>query len=41
MLLPFDQAAAAEAAGIAARRRVGRPVEFRDVQTAGIAAARA
>lgn len=40
MLLPFDQVAAAEAAWIAARRRAGRPVEFRDVQIAGIAAAR-
>jgi len=40
--LPFEQAAAAEAARIAARRRrAGRRVGFHDVQIAGIAAARA
>lgn len=40
-VLPFDQTAATEAAAIAARRRrAGRPVEIRDVQIAGIAAAR-
>ncbi|HKX08475.1 MAG TPA: type II toxin-antitoxin system VapC family toxin [Stellaceae bacterium] len=40
-VLPFDQAAAEAAATIAARQRqAGRPVEIRDVQIAGIAAAR-
>jgi predicted nucleic acid-binding protein len=40
-VLPFDQAAAGSAALIAAKqRRAGRPVEIRDVQIAGIAAAR-
>lgn len=40
-VLPFDQPAANSAALIAAkRRRAGRPVEIRDVQIAGIAAAR-
>ncbi len=40
-VLPFDQSAANSAAVIAAkRRRAGRPVEVRDVQIAGIAAAR-
>ncbi len=40
-VLPFDQAAAESAGEIAARqRRAGRPVEIRDVQIAGIAAAR-
>ncbi len=40
-VLPFDQAAAGSAAMIAAKqRRAGRPVEIRDVQIAGIAAAR-
>ena len=40
-VLPFDQAAAQAAAVIAAaQRRAGRPVEIRDVQIAGIAAAR-
>jgi len=40
-VLAFDQAAAEAAAGIAARqRRAGRPVEIRDVEIAGIAAAR-
>jgi toxin FitB len=40
-VLPFDQAAAEAAATISARqRRAGRPVEVRDVQIAGIAAAR-
>lgn len=38
---PFDVAAATAAAGIAAsQRRSGTPVEIRDVQIAGIAAAR-
>ena len=40
-VLPFDQAAADAAGRIAAERsRVGRTVEIRDVQIAGIAAAR-
>lgn len=40
-VLPFDRPAADAAAAIAARRRqAGRPVEIRDVQIAGIAAAR-
>jgi toxin FitB len=40
-LLPFDRTAAEAAAAIAARQRqIGRPVEIRDVQIAGIAAAR-
>lgn len=40
-VLPFDQSAAETAAAIAAeQRRVGRPVEIRDVQIAGIAKAR-
>ena len=40
-VLAFDQAAADAAATIAARQReAGRPVEIRDVQLAGIAAAR-
>lgn len=40
-VLAFDQAAADAAATIAARQRdAGRPVEIRDVQIAGIAAAR-
>ncbi len=40
-VLPFDQAAAESAGEIAAgQRRAGRPVEIRDVQIAGIAAAR-
>ena len=40
-VLPFDQPAAEAAAAIAARqRRAGRPVEIRDVQIAGVAAAR-
>lgn len=40
-ILVFDQAAAEAAAGIAAsQRRAGRPVEIRDVQIAGIVAAR-
>lgn len=40
-VLAFDQAAAEAAAAIAARRReAGRPVEIRDVQIAGITAAR-
>jgi hypothetical protein len=40
-VLPFDLSAAHAAAAIAAsRRRRGRPVEIRDVQIAGIAAAR-
>ncbi|MEK7245730.1 MAG: type II toxin-antitoxin system VapC family toxin, partial [Pseudomonadota bacterium] len=38
---PFDRAAAEAAAEIAAReRRSGRTIEIRDVQIAGIAAAR-
>jgi predicted nucleic acid-binding protein len=40
-VLSFDPAAAVAAAALAARRRrAGRPVEIRDVQIAGIAAAR-
>jgi toxin FitB len=40
-VLPFDQPAALAAGVIAAeQRRQGRPVEIRDVQIAGIAAAR-
>lgn len=40
-VLPFDQSAAQAAGAIAAeRRRAGRTVEIRDVQIAGIAAAR-
>lgn len=40
-VLAFDQAAADAAATISARQReAGRPVEIRDVQIAGIAAAR-
>lgn len=40
-VLPFDSAAAEAAGRIAAeRRRAGRPVEIRDLQIAGIAAAR-
>ena len=40
-VLAFDQAAAEVSAKIAARQReAGRPVEIRDVQIAGIAAAR-
>ena len=40
-VLAFDRAAAEAAAGIAAReRRAGRTIEIRDVQIAGIAAAR-
>lgn len=40
-VLPFDQTAAEAAAIIAARQReAGRPVEIRDVQIAGITAAR-
>jgi toxin FitB len=40
-VLPFDQAAAQAAGLIAAeRQRAGRPLEIRDVQIAGIAAAR-
>lgn len=40
-VLPFDDAAATEAAQVAARRqRAGRPVDFRDTQIAGIALAR-
>jgi toxin FitB len=40
-VLPFDRSAAEAAAAIAARQRqIGRPVEKRDVQIAGIAAAR-
>ena len=40
-VVPFDEAAAQSAGRIAAeRRRLGRSVEIRDVQIAGIAAAR-
>lgn len=40
-VLPFDDAAARASAVIAARQReAGRPVEIRDVEIAGIAAAR-
>jgi toxin FitB len=40
-VLPFDRTAAEIAASIAARQRqIGRPVEIRDVQIAGIATAR-
>jgi toxin FitB len=40
-VLPFDRTAAETAAVIAARQRqIGRPVEMRDVQIAGIAVAR-
>ena len=40
-VLPFDRTAAETAAVIAARQRqIGRPVEIRDIQIAGIAAAR-
>jgi len=40
-VLPFDQMSAHTAAAIAAKQRAaGRPVEIRDVQIAGIAAAR-
>jgi toxin FitB len=40
-IVPFDEAAAQAAGRIAAeRRRVGRTIEIRDVQIAGIAAAR-
>ena len=40
-VVPFDRTAAETAAVIAAKQRqIGRPVEIRDVQIAGIAAAR-
>ncbi len=40
-VLPFDEDAAQEAADRAAERRaVGRPVDFRDIEIAGIVAAR-
>ena len=40
-IVPFDEAAAQAAGQIAAgQRRSGRPIEIRDVQIAGIAAAR-
>jgi predicted nucleic acid-binding protein len=40
-VLPFDRTAAETAAALAAKQRqLGRPVEIRDVQIAGIAAAR-
>ena len=39
-VVPFDSAAAHAAGRIAAERRTGRPVEIRDLQIAGIAAAR-
>ena len=39
-VLPFDRAAAETVAALAAKQRqIGRPVEIRDVQIAGIAAA--
>lgn len=40
-ILPFDDAAAVEAAALAAtRQRAGRPVDFRDTQIAGIVISR-
>jgi predicted nucleic acid-binding protein len=40
-VLPFDHEAAREAAGRAAERRAsGKPVDFRDIQIAGVVAAR-
>lgn len=40
-ILPFDDAAATEAAALAAKRQLaGRPVDFRDTQIAGIVLAR-
>jgi predicted nucleic acid-binding protein len=40
-ILPFDHEAAQEAASRAAERRaVGRPVDFRDIEIAGIVSAR-
>jgi predicted nucleic acid-binding protein len=40
-VLPFENDASLEAAGIAARRRLaGRPVDFRDVEIAGIVASK-
>jgi predicted nucleic acid-binding protein len=40
-VLPFDRTTAETAAAIAARQRqIGRPIKLRDVQIAGIAAAR-
>jgi toxin FitB len=40
-MLPFDRTVAEAAAAIAARQRqIGGPIEIRDVQIAGIAAAR-
>lgn len=40
-ILPFDRAAAEEAASRAAERRaVGKPVDFRDIEIAGIVSAR-
>lgn len=40
-VIPFDQEAASEAAARAAERRIaGRPVDFRDVEIAGVVAAR-
>lgn len=40
-VLPFDAAAAAESAALAAeRQKAGRPVDFRDTQIAGIALSR-
>lgn len=40
-ILPFDREAAQEAAGRAAERRaVGKPVDFRDIEIAGIVSAR-
>ncbi|HEY6577867.1 MAG TPA: type II toxin-antitoxin system VapC family toxin [Rhizomicrobium sp.] len=40
-ILPFDRESAERSAEFSAKRRLaGRPVEFRDVETAGIAAAR-
>jgi toxin FitB len=40
-VLSFDRTAAETAATIAARQRqIGRPIEIRDIQIAGVAAAR-
>ena len=39
-ILPFDNEAAAEAANLAAERRaIGKPLDFRDIEIAGIVAA--
>ena len=40
-ILPFDNEAAAEAANLAAERRaIGKPLDFRDIEIAGIVSAR-